>query len=125
MAGSPVSVFYEYEFTQKAGCNYTEVDAHEDAAGRDLVDLNITLILNKREKTKRDNLLLLRGKRLGAIILDNNDIYWYAPDVMMMTNGGGSGAQKADPNQYLITLTSQSGDPMNTCTTAAVTAVIE
>lgn len=124
MAGSPVSVFYEYEFNQKTG-SYTESDAHTEEAGRDLVDLNITLVLNRREKTKRDNLLLLRGKRLAVIILDYNDVYWYAPDVMMMTNVGGSGTLKSDPNQYVITLTSQAADPMNTATTAAVTAAIE
>lgn len=123
MAGSPAAVFYEYEFNQKT-CNYVETDTHEETAGRDLVDLNITAVFNRREKTKRDNLLLLRGKRLACIIEDNNGVIWYAPDVMMITNAGGSGTQKTDPNQYVITLNSQLADPMNTVASISVVEAV-
>jgi hypothetical protein len=122
MAGSPVSKFYEYEFNKNTS-SYTQEETHDEASGRDLVIVTITLILNRREKTKRDNLLLLRGKKLAAVIEDNNLVCWYASEVMMTTNTGGSGTAKTDPNQYVITLVGELADPMNTVLTAAIEAV--
>jgi hypothetical protein len=122
MAGSPASSFYEYEFNV-GNLNYTQVEAYEETAGRMLTTITITLTLNRREKTKRDNLALLRFKRLAAVIEDNNGICWYAPDVVLTNIDGGSGAAKSDPNQYIITLVGEQDAAMNTVLTAAIEAV--
>ena len=98
------------------------------ATGRDLYVQTITLVLNRREKTKRDTLLLLaKRKDLVAIIEDNNGVYWYFGEdygINLTTNSGGSGVAKTDANQYVLTFVGEESDPANTVQEAAVTAVI-
>lgn len=122
MAGSPAASFYEYEFNV-GNANYTQTEAYEETAGRMLTTITITLTLNRREKTKRDNLALLRFKRLACVMEDNNNICWYAPDVVVTTIDGGSGAAKSEPNQYVITIVGEQDAAMNTVETAAIEAV--
>lgn len=127
MAGSPVSVFYEFEFNKNTS-SYTEEGTSDQASGRDLYTQTITLVLNRREKTKRDTLLLLaKRKDLVAIVTDNNGINWYfgaGKGLNLTTNSGGSGVAKTDANQYVLTLVGEEADPANTVTDAALAAVI-
>ena len=51
-------VFYEFAFN-KGNCNYVESGSSDQANGRDLYTQTVTLMLNRREKTKRDKLILL------------------------------------------------------------------
>ena len=126
MAGSPVSVFYEFEFNKNTS-SYTEELTSDQAAGRDLYVQTINLVLNRREKTKRDTILLLaKRKDLVCIVTDQNDINWYfgaTNGINLTTNTGGSGVAKTDANQYVLTFVGEEPNPANTVTTAAVTAV--
>jgi hypothetical protein len=127
MAGSPAAEFYQFEFNKNTS-SYTEELTSDQATGRDLYTQTINLVLNRREKTKRDTLLLLaKRKDLVAIIEDNNGIYWYFGEqygINVTTNSGGSGVAKSDANQYVITFVGEESEPANTVTAAAVAAVI-
>jgi len=104
---------------------YVENLTSSQEDGRDLYEQTITLVLNRREKTKRDQLLLIaRRKDLVALVEDNNGIVWYLGEVNglnLITNAGGSGVKKDDPNQYVITLMGQESNPANTVTTSCYT----
>jgi hypothetical protein len=128
MAGSPAAVFYKFEFNKNTS-SYTESESDDQAAGRTLNTITINLVLNRREKAKRDKLMLL-GKRkdLVAIIEDNNGLYFYAGQeygINKTTNEGGSGVAKTDVNQYVITFVGEEPELMNEIEEAAVLAVIE
>ena len=125
ISGSPAGKFYEFAFNKNTS-SYVEEGTTDQATGRDLFTQTITLVLNRREKTKRDALLLLaRRKNLVAIVTDNNLVNWYLGETFglnLTTNTGGSGTTKTDANQYVITLVAEEPSPANTVTDAAVTA---
>lgn len=126
MAGSPPAKFYNFQFNKNTS-SYTQEISYDQATGRKLTTITINLVLNRREKAKRDKLLLLgQLKDMVAIITDNNDINWYAGEtfgINLTTEGGGSGVTKTDANQYVVTFVGEEPKPMNTATAAAVTAV--
>ena len=126
-SGSPPANFYEFSFNKNTS-SYTENQTSDQATGRDLYEQTITLVLNRREKTKRDVILLLgQRKDLVAIVQDNNGIYWYFGEdfgLNLTTNNGGSGVQKSDPAQYVITLVGMESTPANTLTSSAFTYAI-
>ena len=78
MVASPVGLFYEYEFRKTSGSNYTE-DQVDPTVGLDGWTQIVTLILNKRDVDKRNEIAILaEGFRdLVIIALDNNGTYWY------------------------------------------------
>ena len=127
MAGSPAAVFYKFEFNKNTS-SYTEEENNDQASGRTLVTQTINLVLNRREKSKRDVLLLV-GKRkdLVAVVKDANGLYWYFGETLginLTTNSGGSGVAKTDANQYVLTFVGEEPSPANTVEAAALTAVI-
>lgn len=127
MAGSPAAKFYQFEFNKNTS-SYTEEGISDQATGRDLYTQTINLVLNRREKTKRDTLLLLaKRKDLVAIIEDNNGLYKYFGETYglnLTTVSGGSGVAKSDANQYVVTFVGEEPEEANFVTAAAVTAVI-
>lgn len=125
--GSPTANFYEFVFNKNTS-SYTENQTSDQASGRDLYEQTINLVLNRREKTKRDVILLLgQRKNLVAVVEDNNGVYWYFGEnfgLNLTTNNGGSGVQKSDPNQYVITLVGTEPTPANTLTSSAFSYAI-
>jgi hypothetical protein len=119
--------FYEYVFNKNT-CFFTESENNDEANGTTLVTQTITLVLNRREKTKRDNLMLLnKFKELVIIITDSNDINWLFGEtngVVLKTNEGGSGTAKTDRNGYTLTFVGEEPELANTVTDAALAAVI-
>jgi len=127
MAGSPAAQFYKFEFNKNTS-SYTESEEHSQEAGRSLVTQTISLVLNRREKSKRDKLILL-GKRkdLVALVKDANDQWLYFGEVNglnMTTNEGGSGVAKTDPNQYVVTFVGEEPKMANFVQESAALAVI-
>jgi len=124
ISGSPAANFFLFEGGKNTS-GYVENLTSSQEDGRDLYEQTITLVLNRREKTKRDQLLLIaRRKDLVALVEDNNGIVWYLGEVNglnLITNAGGSGVKKDDPNQYVITLMGQESNPANTVTASCYT----
>lgn len=121
------AVFYEFEFNKNSS-TFQEDITGDQAAGTQVNTQTITLVLARREKTKRDTLNLLAGfKELAVIVLDANGIYWYLGEtngVVMTQNTSVSGTAKADPNNYTLTLVGEEPELSNEVTSAAVAAVI-
>lgn len=123
----PGKTFLEFEF-RKGACSYTQNTESNTETGTELCTQTITLKLHRREKTKRDKLLLI-GKLVDLVIIgtDNNDINWLFGEnngVNLKTKDGGSGAAKTDSNEYVLTFVGEEPEEANTVTDAAVAAVI-
>ena len=120
-------IFYEFEFN-KGNADYVESGEISQEAGRDLYTQTVTLTLNRREKTKRDKLILLAQRQdLIIIVKDQNDVIWYLGETNGMnltTNVGGSGKAKNELNQYVLTFVGEEPSPANTVTAAALAAHI-
>ena len=119
--------FYEFEFS-KGAANYVETETTDLATGRTIWEQVFTLNLNRREKTKRDQLLLMsKGKDMCWLVQDNNDVWWLLGEnfgTNLMTNVGGSGSNKTDPNQYVLTFKGEEALPANTVLNATAITVI-
>ena len=121
------ALFYKFEFTKKSGSNYTEETTNSDN-GAEFTKQVITLNFNRREKTKRDTLMLLgKFKDLVGIGTDNNDVNWLFGElngINLTSNTGGSGENSAGKNGYAVVLSGEEQSPANTVTDAALAAVI-
>jgi hypothetical protein len=121
------ATFFEVELTRNTS-TFLEAENNDEANGTQLITQTITIVLNRREKTKRDQIRLLgRFRELVAIITDSNDNIWYFGEengLLLTTNEGGAGTTKADPNRYTLTLVAQEPEMANTVTAAALAAVI-
>lgn len=119
--------FHEYEFNKNT-CFFTENENNNAENGTTVITQTITLNLNRREKTKRDNIALLgKFKDLCIIITDSNDLNWFFGEengVNLTTNEGGSGTTKTDKNGYTLTFVGEEPEMANTVSDAALAAVI-
>lgn len=121
------TVFYEFEFNKNSSTFQEDITGNQ-AAGTQINTQTVTLVLAKREKTKRDTLQLLMGfKELAVVVLDANGTYWYLGEkngMVMTQNTSVSGTAAADANNYTLTLIGEEPDLANTVEAAAVAAVI-
>lgn len=106
--------FYEIQ-TNKNVCNFTESVAIDLNNGTTFFNQVVTIVLSRRETTKRDFIekLVAGQKQLAAIVLDSNGLYWFfGLDEGAYVTGieGGSGTAKADMNGYTVTLTAMEPD---------------
>lgn len=119
--------FFEIELTRNTS-TFTDNENNVEENGNQLFTQTLTIVLNRREKTKRDQINLLgRFRELVAIVTDSNDINWYLGEengLILTTNEGGPGTTKQDPNRYTLTLVAMEPNPANTVTDAALAAVI-
>lgn len=122
----PGTYFHKYEFTKKSGSNYTEETTTGDNGG-DTTIQTVTLKLNRREKTKRDALILLgRSKDLYIITKDSNGLNVLLGELNGMnrtTQTGGSGENKQADNGYTITFVGEEEQEANYVSNAALAAV--
>lgn len=104
-----IFVFHEFQ-TNKNVCSFTESAAVDMNNGTTFFNQAITLVLSRRETTKRAAIekLVAGQKQLLLVVLDSNGNYW----LFGLTEGayvtaieGGSGTAKADANSYTITFT--------------------
>lgn len=112
MGGS--TKFYEFQ-TNKNVCNYTESVAIDLNNGTTFFNQVVTLVLSRRETTKRTAIekLVDGQKQLLVIVLDSNNNYWLFGKVegaYVTAIEGGSGTAKADANGYTITFTAMEPD---------------
>jgi hypothetical protein len=102
-------VFYEFK-TNKNVCNFTETAAVDMANGTTFFNQVVTLVLSKRETTKRNAIEKLAAgqKQLAIVVLDTNGNYWLfglTEGAYLTATEGGSGTAKADANGYTLTFT--------------------
>lgn len=112
MAGP--ALFYEIQ-TNKNVCNFTESVAIDMTNGTTFFNQVVSIVLSRRETTKRDFIekLVAGQKQLAIIVLDSNGLYWlFGKDEGSYVTAieGGSGTAKADANGYTLTLTAMEPD---------------
>jgi hypothetical protein len=107
------SGFYAFEFNRGTS-NFLESENNDPATGVTLVTQTITLVLRKREQTKRDIIALLGGlKEMAIVVKDNNGKYWFFGEedgCILTTNEGGSGTAKTDTNSYTLTFVGEESE---------------
>jgi len=104
-----IYVFFEFQ-TNKNVCNFTESVAVDMNNGTTFFNQVVTLVLTRRETTKRNAILkLVDGqKQLLVVVLDSNNNYWLFglnEGAYVTAIEGGSGTAKSDINGYTITFT--------------------
>lgn len=112
----PGKVFYEFEFNKNTS-TFTEVTSGDPSVGSEVCVQTTTLVLNRREQTKRDKLLLLgKFKELAEIVLDSNDKYWFLGEtagVILTEKNSENGTVKTDRNGYTLTFVGE--EPEDAC----------
>jgi hypothetical protein len=103
--------FYEFEFNRNTS-SYQETVNIDLANGTTFFTQTATLVLSRREKTKREAIqkLIAGQKELFIIVKDSNGLYWaFGKDDGSIVSGidGGSGVAKGDANNYTITFTAE------------------
>lgn len=106
MSGS--AVFYEYEFNRNTS-SYEENINIDLANGTTYFTQKVMLVLSRREKTKREAIqkLIAGQKELFVIVRDSNNLYWAFQNCIVTELTGGSGINKGDANNYVISLTAE------------------
>lgn len=104
-----IYVFFEFQ-TNKNVCNFTESVAVDTNNGTTFFNQVVTLVLSRRETTKRTAIekLVDGQKQLILVILDSNNNYWLfglKEGAYVTAIEGGSGTAKADASGYSITFT--------------------
>lgn len=102
-------VYYEFVFNRNTS-SFTDTATVGIENGTLFYNQVVSLVIPRRDKTKRAALALLMQKDLSVIVQDQNDKYW----LLGKQNGllvseivSGSGTAKTDLNGYTITLTGE------------------
>jgi hypothetical protein len=123
MVTSPASLFQKYEFRKTSGSNYEENQV-DPTQGFDGWTQTVTLVLNRREVNKRNEIAVLAEgfRNLVVIVLDLNGTYWLfgATNGLNLTATTG-GSESAN---YTLTLAGEEVYPAYTVSPAAVAAVL-
>ena len=119
--------FYPFVFN-KGTSGFVESQTFDNPTGNSLNTQTITLVLNHREQSKKDKIVMLGSfKELAIIVKTNNGNYFVMGEVggcVLSTNEGGSGVAKSDANNYTLTFIGEEAELANEVTEAAVLAVI-
>lgn len=120
-------VFYEFVFNKNTS-TFTEVTTGDPAIGSEVCTQTITLILNRREQTKREVLLKLgKFKQLAAIVLDSNDKYWLLGEtegVLLTEKNSENGTVKTDRNGYTLTLVGEEPEDASEVLSSVIAGII-
>jgi len=120
------TIFYEYEFIKHTS-TFSEKQTISIENGTAFAEQTVTLKLSKRQKSTRNNLLLLLHKELAIVVLDSNGLYWFIGE----TQGANvsdipseSGTQAGDFNGYTITFMGQEPTPAPEVASGVISALI-
>ncbi len=122
-----VSTYALFEIkTNKNVCNYTETVAVDMANGTTFFNQVVTMVLSRRETTKRTFIekLVDGQKQLSVVVLDSNGIYWLfglAEGSYVTGIEGGTGTAKADMNGYTVTFTAMEPEQAYELNVSAIT----
>ena len=97
---------------RKGNANFTSEGSQDDAAGTYFVTTTLTAQFNKMETVKRTEMVALARTNCYVIAKDMNGIYWFIGNgsYCIANAAANSGAQRADSNNYTLTITSETND---------------
>ena len=109
----------QYQFIRNSS-NFTEDGNIDLANGSSFNTLTVNLIIARREAAKSKSIKILgEGQRyLGALILDNNGLYWLVENLQLSATGDGSGTAKGDGSKYSLTLIAENSNLVGVVDTA-------
>ena len=101
-----------YTFTRESS-SFTEELASDLVNGSTVWTTTLNLMFTRREALKsRSVKILADGQRyLGALVKDNNDLWWVFQDLQLTASGDGSGTTKEDGSKYSVTLVGKTATP--------------
>lgn len=121
------AVFYEFEFNKNTS-TWTELSSYNQETSTTTVTQTVTLVLNYREQTKRNTLMLLGYfKELAIIVKDSNNKFWVLGEtngLVLTENNSETGTTKADRNGYTLTFVGEEPEQARETTQAVVTSVL-
>jgi hypothetical protein len=106
IATASMTGFYEFEFNRNSA-SFTEELVKDVAGGSAFFNQTLTLTIPRREVRKRNVLSLLTQRDVAVIFKDSNGLYWYpgiTEGMYLSAETTTTGAAKADPNNYVLTL---------------------
>lgn len=98
--------FYQFPF-RKGAASFTSNLQKDDTAGSYYWETDLVMNFQRMETRKRIAVMALTQAESAAIVLDNNDKYWFLgyDEYLSATAGTGeTGTAKTDANQYTVTL---------------------
>ena len=115
--------YWKYETTsgQGAASVFSDNPTVNDANGTSFFDQTATLVLNKMDQTKRNEIKLLARAKMSIIIEDNNGKYWLMGEtngVRLVSGENTSGTALGDRNGYSLSFQAQEPEPMPIVTVA-------
>ena len=110
-------VYYKYEATNAQGAASVMNDnpTVNDQNGTSYFDQTATYILNKMEKTKRNEIKMIARAKMSIIIKDNNGNFWLMGKengVRLASGDNGTGTALGDRNGYSLSFQAQEFEPM-------------
>lgn len=111
------SAFYPYVFRRNTA-NFQEVLTKDITTGSLFYTQTLTIVLDRMDKTKRDQLMLLDNALVCVIVKTSGGDYLLAghglgtkgDGMYVTTNVSQTGTAKADSNGYTITMVSEEAD---------------
>lgn len=103
--------FKEFNF-KKGNANFSSETAVDEKASSSVVTTTLTMQFNKMDATLRNEVLTLTKVPTYFIALDNNGLYWLiGRNSYCVSNAtANSGAERADSNGYIVTVTSETSE---------------
>lgn len=114
-----------YTFTRESS-NYTEELASDFVNGSTVWTTTLNLMFTRREALKSRSIKILAdGQRyLGAIVKDENGLWWVFQDLQLSASGEGSGSTREEGSKYSVTLIGKSATPAHGISGPTATAFI-
>ena len=109
--------FYTYSFRRNT-CNAQEDLTKDLATGSSFITQTITIVLDHKDKVKRDELSLLNNALVAVIAKHSDGTYWLyghglgtvGDGMYVTTNVSQTGTAKADANGYTVTMVAEESD---------------
>jgi hypothetical protein len=101
-----------YTFTRESS-NFTDELAADFVNGSTVWTATLNLMFTRREALKSRSIKILAdGQRyLGALVKDENGLWWVFQDLQLSAAGDGSGTTKEDGSKYSVTLVGKTAYP--------------
>lgn len=120
--------FYEFQFNRNTSSIEETINVSLEN-GTTFFEQRATLVLSRREKTKREAIKKLAAgqKQLAIIVKDSNNLYWFiglTDGAILQELAGGSGVAKSDANNYQLTFVAQEPNPMPEVDDAIISAIV-
>jgi len=107
--------FFEFAFNKNTSA-LEETMVGEQTNGSTIYTQTVNLVLNRRDKIKRETIIKLYSgvKKLNIVIVDNNNKAWLIGDEFgsfLTSLAGGTGTALTDRNSYDLSFVSESSQP--------------